>query len=300
MSIYVEIKIHAPMDELWARTQIPDLHERWDVRFTEIKYLPRPDTARPQRFLYSTRIGFGLNISGEGETVGERDQQDGSRTSALKFWSEDSKSLIQEGSGYWKYIPADNGIRFLTWYDYSTRFGAVGRAFNAIVFRPLMRWATAWSFDRLRLWLEKSIDPSLALRLSIIYGLSRLIIAFVWIYQGLVPKLIFRHGDEVAMLTAGGIRPERALSLLTLIGWAEIAFGLLCLILWRARSLFLLNVALMLCALIAVAINSPQYTISAFNPVTLNVTMIALSLIGFISGKDLPSARRCLTRKPEI
>ena len=287
------------MDDLWAKTQTPYLHERWDLRFTKIEYLPRPDDAQPQRFLYSTRIGFGLDISGEGETVGNRDNKDGSRTSALKFWSNDSKSLIREGSGYWKYIPSEKGITFLTWYDYSTRFGAVGRFFDAVIFRPLMRWATAWSFDRLRLWLEKEIDPSLALRHSVIYGLSRLIIAFVWFYQGLVPKLMFQHHDEVAMLTAAGIQSNNTLSVLKFIGWAEITFGLLFLIAWKARNLFLINILFMLCALIVVAANSPQYTVAAFNPITLNVTMIALSLIGFISGKNLPSANRCIKQKPE-
>lgn len=126
------------MDELWRLTQTPELHQRWDLRFSGIEYLPRPDESAPQRFVYSTRVGFGLAIRGEGEMVGERHAADGSRTSALKFWSVDPKSLIREGSGYWKYVPTDDGIRFLTWYDYRTRFGAPGRWFDALVFRPLM------------------------------------------------------------------------------------------------------------------------------------------------------------------
>ena len=47
------------MDDLWRLTQTPELHRRWDLRFTDIEYLPRPDEAEPQRFLYATRIGFG-------------------------------------------------------------------------------------------------------------------------------------------------------------------------------------------------------------------------------------------------
>ena len=96
--IYVEIDIHCSMDDLWARTQTPQLHQQWDLRFTDIEYLPRPDPTQPQRFLYKTRIGFGLNIAGEGESVGTH-ESNGSRTSALKFWSDDSKSLIQAGFG---------------------------------------------------------------------------------------------------------------------------------------------------------------------------------------------------------
>jgi hypothetical protein len=125
MSIYVEINIQTAMDDLWAKTQVPSLHQRWDLRFSKIEYLPREDDSQPQKFLYSTRIGFGLNISGEGETAGTRDNKNGSRTSVLKFWSDDPKSMIQQGSGYWKYMPLENGIKFLTWYGYSTRFGAI-------------------------------------------------------------------------------------------------------------------------------------------------------------------------------
>ena len=127
MGIYVEARIRGTMDELWRLTQTPDLHARWDLRFTHIEYLPRPDDAQPQRFLYATRIGLGLAVEGRGETVGQRDGAGGERASALRFWSDDSRSLIREGAGYWRYVPAADGLRFFTYYDYRVRFGALGR-----------------------------------------------------------------------------------------------------------------------------------------------------------------------------
>jgi hypothetical protein len=162
--IYVEILVRAPIDELWEKSQRPDLHERWDLRFTRIEYLPRLSLSEPQRFLYATRIGFGLEIRGAGESVGATDESDGSRTSALRFWSDDRRSLIREGSGYWRYVPTADGVRFLTGYDYGTRFGLPGRAIDRLVFRPLLGWATAWSFDRFRLWLEEGMTPEHARR----------------------------------------------------------------------------------------------------------------------------------------
>jgi hypothetical protein len=66
MSIYVEILVRAPMDALWAHTQTPSLHQRWDLRFSRIDYLPKPRDIEPQRFRYTTRIGFGLKSA---ETV---------------------------------------------------------------------------------------------------------------------------------------------------------------------------------------------------------------------------------------
>src|SRR4051794_39876092 len=110
--IYVETLIRAPLDRLWEHTQTPGLHQRWDLRFTEIRYLPRQTEAERQRFLYETRLGFGLRIAGEGETVGTREDSAGMRTSALTFWSDDPKSLIRRGSGYWQYAPAPGGVRF--------------------------------------------------------------------------------------------------------------------------------------------------------------------------------------------
>ena len=46
MSIYVEILVRAPMDALWAHTQTPALHERWDLRFSRIDYLPKSHESR--------------------------------------------------------------------------------------------------------------------------------------------------------------------------------------------------------------------------------------------------------------
>lgn len=204
MSIYVEIVICAPIEQVWEHTQKPELHERWDLRFSEIVYLPRQSATEPQRFRYTTRIGFGLQIAGEGESIGERNLANGSRSSALKFSSGDSRSIIREGSGYWKYIPIAEGIRFITWYEYRTRFGALGRLFDRFVFQPLMGWATAWSFDRLRLWLEGGVHPTQAVQQTLVNVVARVGLALIFAYHAFVPKLLAHHADEVAMLRDAG------------------------------------------------------------------------------------------------
>lgn len=296
-SIYVETYIRASMEELWEKTQIPGLHLRWDLRFTNIEYLPRPDDREPQRFLYSTRLGFGLAIDGYGETVGAREGAEGQRTSALRFWSDDWKSLILEGSGYWKYIPTDDGVRFITSYDYRVRGGFLGRAFDRTMFRPLLGWATAWSFDRLRMWIEHGYDPEVSMRLALTYSLARRGVGFTWLYHGAVVKLLTKDRDERRMLRAGGLREEAVPPLLSLIGWAETVFGLLFFLPVRMRWPFLLSIASMLGATVSVALTSREYLISAFNPVTLNLAMVLLSLIGLLAADEAPSARRCL-RQP--
>jgi hypothetical protein len=299
MSIYVEILIRAPMDELWRLTQTPELHERWDLRFTKIEYLQRPDESSPQRFLYETKIGFGLAIQGDGETVGSRNEADGSRTSALKFSSIDPKSLIREGAGYWQYVPTADGIRFLTSYDYRVRFGPAGRILDALVFRPLLGWATAWSFDRLRLWLEKGFDPALSRQRAVLHALATFTLALVWIYQGAVPKLLMRDANEAAMLIEAGVPTTLVWIALKLLGAGEVLMGLVTLALSQRRWIFGLTIVLMALATITVAWKSPYYLTTAFNAVALNLLMAAMAVVGWLTCRDLPSARRCRRKCPE-
>lgn len=286
--IYVETHIRGDIDEVWQKTQQPDLHQRWDLRFTSITYLPRNDGA-PQSFLYETRIGLGLAISGKGESIGERNSE-AERTSSLRFWSKDRKSLISEGSGYWKYIQTGNGTQFFTWYDYETRFGLAGRIFDRLCFKPLMGWATAWSFDRLRLWIEQGTSPEDVLRWTVVYSIARASIIFIWLWHGAVPKLLSPQLDEIRLTAASGL----PLYLLPWIGAAEILFGLLGLFAWRWRAYFVLTALGMALATLSVLRTLPEYFLHAFNPLTLNLTVIALSFIGWIATPVSAFAGRCL------
>lgn len=163
--IYVETRIVAPMDVVWRVTQDPAEHQRWDLRFTEITYDQTPAADEPQVFRYALRLGprrGGLRIAGTGRTLGEKVRADGTRTSALGFGSADPRSLIDHGTGWWRYVPDSGGVRFLTGYDYEPRWGLVGRCVDRWLLRPWIGWATAWSFDRLRLWLEHGVTPETA------------------------------------------------------------------------------------------------------------------------------------------
>ena len=298
MSIYVEILIRGGMDDLWTKTQEPKLHQRWDLRFSEIDYLPR-QPGEAQKFLYATRIGAGMRIEGAGESTGERDDSGSQRTSALKFWSQDPKSLIESGSGYWKYVPSSDGIRFITWYDYATRFGAIGRFLDKLFFRRLLGWATAWSFDRLRLWIESGILPEVSRDRTFAYSLSRLVVTFVWLYQGLVPKLVYRSPDELRMLRNAGIPSSHLLTVVSALGCTEVCFALILIIFWKSLWPLRLTIMAMVFASLGVAAISPAFFTAAFNPLTLNVAVATLAIIGLRTSASLPSARNCRRKAPK-
>lgn len=171
MQLYIEARIRAGLERIWERTQDPAQHQRWDLRFTRIRYLERRED-EPQRFTYAVRI-LGFTVAGTGVSAGERHCPDGTRTSALRFSSAHPLSLIAAGSGYWRYVPVDGGVRFLTGYDYTPRWGRFGLVTDRFAVRPMMGWGTAWSFDRLRLWCERGITPERSLRNGLAEAVAR-------------------------------------------------------------------------------------------------------------------------------
>jgi hypothetical protein len=179
------------------------------------------------------------------------------------------------------------------WYDYRTRYGGPGRSLD-LIFRPLLGWATAWSFDRLRLWAEHDIHPELVRTCTLIYSVTRLTMIFVWCWHGAIPKLLFPQVDEVAMLRASGLGPAS----LPWIGAGEILFGLVGVVFWRWRPYLLLTSAAMVLALAGVAWRSPGYVDAAFNPVALNVSAVALGLCGWWAAPYTAFAGRC-RRRPQ-
>ncbi|MFJ6695444.1 hypothetical protein ACIQM4_05175 [Streptomyces sp. NPDC091272] len=211
--LYVEALIRADLETLWERTQEPSQHRRWDLRFTDIDHLPRLSEAEPQRFRYATRLAPFLNVAGTGVFAGERHRPDGTRTCALRFASPHPLSLLAEGSGYWRYVPTPDGIRFLTGYDYRPRWGRFGKMADRLVFRPLMGWATAWSFDRLRLWLEHGRSPARSLAAALAELALRVAVAVLSVVlaaagpaaTGRVPELAGAAPVLAAVLLAAAV-----------------------------------------------------------------------------------------------
>lgn len=148
----METSIRAGVDAVWDATQHPAQHERWDVRFSRIS--PTGTTpAGASTFRYERRTPL-HTVRGCGVSIGEKQGPDGGRTSALRFHTADRLSPISAGRGYWRYVPDDHVTVFITGYDYTPGWGPLD-----VFVRPLLGWATAWSFDRLRIWLETGVPP---------------------------------------------------------------------------------------------------------------------------------------------
>ncbi|MGB6058325.1 MAG: DoxX-like family protein [Microthrixaceae bacterium] len=296
--IYVESRIHAPMEALWNATQTPDFHQRWDARFGEISYLPRAD-GEPQRFTYATTVAPGVSVVGIGESLGERNRPDGTHWSGLRFWAMDRRSIIDAGAGYWRYVPTDDGIRFLTRFDYRPRWGRLGELLDRVLFRPVFGWATSWSFDRLRIWLEDRTPPERSRDLAVAHAAAVAGLAGVFAYQGLVPKLWKVDDGEVAIWRGLGLSQPSARRVVRAVGVAETGFAFATIAAADRRWPFAISIAAMPTLAIGAAKSDRSILTRAFNPGSLGTAVVALAGVALATRQGRPSGRHPLRDAPD-
>jgi uncharacterized membrane protein YphA (DoxX/SURF4 family) len=128
-------------------------------------------------------------------------------------------------------------------------------------------------------------------RLLRIAWLARLALAAVFIWHGLVPKILWLSPDEVPMIAAHGL-PDHPLFAPPLIaavgGAAEVLLGIALLAMWRQRWPLLLASAVLLALLLDVVWLSPHLLIQAFNPLSTNLAALALCAVVWLA--EAPSA----------
>ncbi|MEC8553464.1 MAG: DoxX-like family protein [Planctomycetota bacterium] len=118
------------------------------------------------------------------------------------------------------------------------------------------------------------------------YALTRFAIALIWIYHGLVPKILFKHASEVELVAKGPIIVD-AETTIVIAGVVEVLIGLLVLVFWKQPWPIVISLAGFSGLLLGAITLSPELAIQAFNPVTLTVSAIAFCLI------QLQEIKRC-------
>ena len=107
-------------------------------------------------------------------------------------------------------------------------------------------------------------------KLSHVSFVSRLLLGFLFIYHGLVPKILWLSAVEVNLVSLSGLSIPASMAS-PLAGIGEIILG--CLIIFLKKSNIPVYIAAVtLCLLLLfVGLSSPKYLLGAFNPVTTNI-----------------------------
>lgn len=115
--------------------------------------------------------------------------------------------------------------------------------------------------------------------------LCRFSLAFIWIYQGIVPKWLGPHEDELVMNQLLGASHEQAVWIAHGGGALEVLLGVAILVWWRRRWPYQLSaVGIGLLSLFVLWL-APQFLLAAFNAATINVGILVLSLIALVEFK---------------
>lgn len=115
--------------------------------------------------------------------------------------------------------------------------------------------------------------------------IARATLSLSWIYHGLFPKLIHIAPLEEAMTASLGFNSHISYWITKTAGIGEIIFGCLLFVFYQYRPLIHFNILALLGLLASVALLQPALLIEAFNPVTTNLTLVALSFI-ILSNKE--------------
>jgi hypothetical protein len=139
-----------------------------------------------------------------------------------------------------------------------------------------------------------------AVRLVRTQRLVRWVLGLTWVYQGVVPKLLYPDTGELRMVQSLGVSPAAAHQVAVAAGIAEILFGLQFWVLppGGLRVAYWLNIVGLLALGIGVMLSHPAVFVAPFNPFALNLSMMALAAVGLLTLPDeLPNTSRNL-RQP--
>lgn len=127
-----------------------------------------------------------------------------------------------------------------------------------------------------------------------IFWLSRIGLATVFFYHGLVPKLLFRNAQEIEMNARFVPAVDESVALIGS-GIAEIVFSLGLLICFRVRWFNYLIIAFGCLATIAIAFQLPHLLANAFNPFSTNLSIVLLAAINLQSAAALVGSKERTT-----
>ncbi|MCG2608934.1 DoxX-like family protein [Acinetobacter sp. SM34] len=109
--------------------------------------------------------------------------------------------------------------------------------------------------------------------------LIQITLAVLWIYQGLIPKILFQSTAEIAIWQSMGLELALAKICVALSGMIEMMFGCTFVIWPRAILIHQLNILGLSGLLLLIMLTNPLQLTTAFNPVVMNMAMISLSML---------------------
>lgn len=112
-----------------------------------------------------------------------------------------------------------------------------------------------------------------------VHVIARSTLAFVWIYQGIVPKILRPDTGELEIFRSTGVYPGDSLTGVMALGGAQALLGAFHLVAWKSKAALWTGLAVLVVLGGGALIRRPDLFILPFNPTTLILMMVALTAI---------------------
>jgi uncharacterized membrane protein YphA (DoxX/SURF4 family) len=118
--------------------------------------------------------------------------------------------------------------------------------------------------------------------LRIVKVTARLALGLVWLYEGLVPKILFVRADEITLVQKSGLiwqTPER-----TLLMWGclQILVGLWLIVGWAERAAVLVATGWMTILIVLVASGNPAMLTDPYGALVKDLCLVACAVTVWI------------------
>jgi uncharacterized membrane protein YphA (DoxX/SURF4 family) len=104
---------------------------------------------------------------------------------------------------------------------------------------------------------------------------ARIALGIVWLYEGLVPKILFLRADEIELVRKSGLIWRTAEWTLLVMGIAQISVGLWLIIGWAERAAVSVATLWMLILILLVASGNPAMLTDPFGALIKDLCLIA-------------------------
>jgi len=115
-------------------------------------------------------------------------------------------------------------------------------------------------------------------RIRFIKVSARIALGIVWLYEGLVPKILFVRADEIDLVKRSGIWWGSPLLTVQVMGVLQILFGLWLVVGWRERAAVTLSTVWMCGLIVLVAAGNPWMLTDPYGALIKDVCLIACAL----------------------
>jgi uncharacterized membrane protein YphA (DoxX/SURF4 family) len=115
-------------------------------------------------------------------------------------------------------------------------------------------------------------------RLHIIKVVSRTALGLVWLYEGLVPKILFLRADEIGIVQASQLLWRTPQLTLQILGIAQILVGLWLIIGFAERAAVFIATSWMLILIVLVASGNPSMLSDPYGALVKDLCLIACAI----------------------